>query len=127
MQNELIVRERPNTSREETYSITEEEGGRRLRSTLHGGSRGEEVVILNALIRVYVREMVTESIKRQEEGFRRVDAGILDLQKRIESGQQPDMVDTYSRGIDNLRFVGIPACRDEFARLKPIKVIKWAK
>ncbi len=104
----------------------EEDGGRCIRLTFRAGTRDEQVVILNALLRVNLRGR-EESIRFREEGLRSHENCILELEKRIESGQQPHMVDTYRKGIDELRSIRIPECRAEIARIKQIAVVQWAK
>ena len=67
--------------------VTQEDGERRLRLTFRAGSRAEQVVILNALLRVYLKQGVEDSIKIQEESLRWKENRIVELEKRIESGQ----------------------------------------
>lgn len=110
----------------ENLRITEEEGGRRLRLTFRAGTRDEQVTILNALLRANLQARA-EYVKFREEGLRSHENCVLELEKRIESGQQPNMVDTYQKGIDELRSIRIPECRAEITRLKQFAVIKWAK
>jgi len=106
--------------------VTEEDGGLRLRLTFRAGNRAEQVVILNALLRSTLRSS-EEYIKFREEGLRSYEACIVELEKRIKSGQHRESVDSYRKGIDELRSIRIPECRAEIARLKQLTVIKWAK
>jgi hypothetical protein len=112
---------------EKNLRITEEVEGSRIRFTFRAGTRAEQVVILNALLRVPLRN-TEESIKFLEESIQQNEESIRRLEKRIESGQQPRMIDTYRKGIDDLRSNRIPALRAEIAaRRKQFAVIKWAK
>lgn len=111
----------------ENLRIREEGGGCHLRLTFQAGNHTEQVIILNTLLRVYIRVVATERIQAHEKGIRWEEARILEFEKRIESGQHPDMVDTYRKGIDNVRTIEIPARRAEIARLKQITAIKWAR
>jgi hypothetical protein len=106
---------------------TPESGWRRLRFTFRAGTRAEQVTIINALLRGYLRQSPEDSIKRLEETLRRDEASIADVEERIASGQHPHMVDRYRKGITELRTNRIPATIAEIARLKQITVIKWAK
>jgi hypothetical protein len=106
--------------------ITEEEGGRRLRLTFRAGTREEQVTILNAVLCANLQTNES-AIQYREECIRSFEAGILELEKRIESRQHPDMVETYRKGIDDLRSIQIPEFRAEIARLKQLAVVKWAK
>lgn len=101
-------------------------GGRRLRLTFRDGNRDEQVTILNAVLRVKLR-LEQDSIKGQEEILLWDENRILELEQRIASGQHHESVDSYTKGINDLRCNRIPACRAEIVRLKQIAVIKWAK
>src|SRR5579871_2723111 len=81
--------------------VMEEDGGSRLRLTFQAGTREEQVVILNALLRVKLR-CERECIKDQEGVIRMYEANILDLEQRIASGQHSELVDSYRKGIDDL-------------------------
>jgi hypothetical protein len=107
--------------------VTSEDGERRLRLTFRAGSRAEQVVIINALLRVYLRGSMEGCIKIQEEALRWQENRIVELEKRIASGQFRDFIDSYRQGINDLRTSRIPATRAEIARLKQNSVIKWAK
>lgn len=107
--------------------ITEAEGGRRLRFTFRAGTRAEQVNILNALLRIYLRQARDERIKFHEEILRRDEKCILELEKRIKSSRDPQEVASYQKGINDLRSIHIPARRTEVARWKQVAVIKWAR
>jgi|SRR5579884_1629645 len=105
---------------------TEEDRGQRIRLAFRAGTRAEQVVILNAMLRVLIRGN-EESIKFQEECLRSHEACIVELERRIASGQHRKSEDSYRMGIDELRSIRIPEVRAEIARLKQCRVIKWAK
>jgi hypothetical protein len=110
----------------ENLRVTWDGEGNRLRLKFRAGTRAEQVVILNALLRAYLRA-TGERIKFHEEALRWNENCILELEKRIESGQQRDWDDSHRKGISNLRSNSIPACRAEIARWKQAAVVKWAK
>jgi hypothetical protein len=106
---------------------TPENGGRRLRLTFRAGTRAEQVAIINALLRGYLKQWPEDSIKHLEEALRSDEKCVVDLEERIASGQQPHMVDRYRKGINDLRSKRIPGTIAEIHRLKQVTVIKWAK
>ena len=106
--------------------ITPVPGETRLRLKFRAGSRAEQVAILNSVLRVN-RRFDRKHLQFQEEILHRDEACILDLDKRIESGQHPRMVASYQQSINDLRSIHIPTRRAEIARLKQIAVIRWAK
>lgn len=107
--------------------VTPEGSGHRLRLTFQAGSRTEQVVIINTLLHVYLKQGPEDSIKNQEKTLRWEEDCVVDLEERIKSGQQPHMDDRYRKEINNLRTNRIPARLAEIARLKQVTVIKWAK
>lgn len=110
----------------ENLRIAQEREGNRLRFTFRAGTRAEQVVILKALLEVYVHGY-ERRIQFHEKGLRSHEESIVDLEKRIESRQEPGRVDSYKKEINELRTVDIPACRAEIARLRQIAVIHSAK
>jgi hypothetical protein len=112
---------------EKNLRVTQEDGGRRLRLTFRAGNRAEQVTILNTLLRIYIQWEATDRIKVQEEALRWKEDRIVELEKRIESGQARESADSYRKGINDLRANRIPALRSEIDRLKQVTVIKWAK
>ncbi|HEY7155971.1 MAG TPA: hypothetical protein VH575_18550 [Gemmataceae bacterium] len=109
--------------------VTPEDGGRRLRFKFRAGTRDEQVTILNAFLRdsLHWHDLDGMTLKRREEWLRWSENQILELERRIESGQQPHMVDTYREGINYLRYTRIPELRTDIARRKQYAVVKWAK
>lgn len=106
--------------------ITKEDEGNRLKLTFQGGTRAEQVVILNTLLDVYI-QYKKQKVQYYERGLRSDADCVLELEKRIKSGQHPGMVKTYRKGIEDLRTIHIPATRAEIARLKQIAIIRSAK
>jgi hypothetical protein len=109
--------------------VTPDEGGRRLRFTFRAGTRNEQVIIINAFLRVSLNwhDIGGIDLKWKEECLRMYERNILDLEKRIQSTKDPREAASYQKGIDKMRSVGIPELRAEIARLKQYAVIKWAK
>jgi|SRR5579884_3690466 len=109
--------------------VTPDKGDRLLRFTFRAGKRNEQVTLINAFLRanLHWHDIGGETLKCHEEGLRTCEKSILDLEKRIASGLQPHMVDTYRAGINRLRYTLIPEHRAEIARLKQYAVIKWAR
>jgi hypothetical protein len=104
--------------------VTEEDGQRRLRFTFRAGTRTEQVVILNALLRINLHAE-DGAIKWGEECLRWYDKHISDLEKCIKRGQE---VDTYREAINHIRTIKIPELRDAIdSQKKRLTVIKWAK
>jgi hypothetical protein len=104
--------------------ITEEQSGRCLRFTFHAGSRQEQVVILNALLRV---NLYWHDTKWGEECFRIHQKNILELEKRSKTAQNAQEVASYEKGINELRTTVIPELRSAISREKQFTVMKWAK
>lgn len=106
--------------------VTEEEGGRRLRFSFRAGTRAEQVIIINALLR---ENLSTQegAIKSYEEGIRWNEKTILELEKRIKSIRDPKEAAPCQKRINQMRSSEIPHRRAEIARLKLFTVIKWAK
>lgn len=107
--------------------VKEEDGGRRLRLTFRSGSRAEQVIIINALLRADLQAQ-ERHIKDFEHWIRSHEKDIVHLENRIKWEQKDhDAVASYRKSINDLRSNRIPARRAEIARLKEFKVIKWAK
>lgn len=106
--------------------ITKEDGRRRLRFTFGAGTSAERVIILNALLRASL-SWEEESIKFGEKCIRIHENNILNLEKRIKVGRDPEEIMACEKAIDKLRSVRIPACRADIARRKQFVVSKWAK
>lgn len=106
--------------------VTEEDGQRRLRFTFRAGKRSEQVAILNALLRVNI-SCQEHGIKSQEYNLHVLEDYIPELEKRIESVQFRDSVDSYRKQIDELRSIRIPKVRAEIARMQQFAVIKRAR
>ncbi len=107
--------------------VTWEGEGNRLRLTFQAGRRDEQVVIVNSLLRAYIRRNKDERIKYFEGFISSREKNIVVLEKRIKASRDPQEVASYQKGINDLRSNQIPACRAEIALLKQITVIKWAK
>jgi hypothetical protein len=107
--------------------VTWEGQGNRLRLTFRAGNRAEQVVILNTMLRIYLRQVKDEGIKFDEYFLRQDENTIIEREKRIESGQHHDSVDFDRKLINDLRINRIPARRAEIDREKQITVIKWAR
>jgi hypothetical protein len=107
--------------------VTKEKGGSRLRLTFRAGKRGEQIAILNSLLRYYLRYSVEDNIRIGEKQLRWQENCADELERRINSGQHRESVDSYRKGINDLRSKDIPSLRAELARLKQVSVIKWAK
>lgn len=101
-----------------------EENGRRLRFTFQAGTREEQVIILNALLRACLYWHET-TIKSTEEIIRMLENQILDLQERSKTNTKEAA--SYQEDIHELHTKQIPACRAAIARCKQFAVIKWAK
>lgn len=107
--------------------ISEEDGGRRLRFTFRAGKRSEQVIILNALLRINLHAH-DGTIKWGEECFRIHKKGILELEERIKYARNPQEAATYQEGIEEIRSIRIPELRDAInSQKKRLTVIKWAK
>jgi len=105
-----------------------QDGERRLRVTFRAGTRAEQVVIINALLREYIKGDREQRIKGIEEALRLEEKIATDLEARIESGKEErKSVDEYQKQINSLRTNRFPALRAEIARVKQIAIIKWAK
>jgi hypothetical protein len=104
-------------------------GGRLLHFTSRDGKRNEQATIINAFLRanLHWHDLGGRSIKRLEDHLRWTEDRILDLEKRIESGQYPNMIDKYREAINSTRYTGIPLIRAEIARLKQYGVVRWAR
>jgi hypothetical protein len=107
--------------------VVKEKGECRLRLTFRAGKRGEQVAILNSLLRYYLRYSVEDDIRIGEKQPLWQENCADELERRINSGQHPESVDSYRKGINELRSIVIPSLRAELARLKQVSVIKWAK
>jgi hypothetical protein len=106
--------------------ITWEGEGNRLKIRFRAGNRVEQVTILNAVLRSYVRS-AKEHQERLEECLREDEKRVLDLEKCMKSTRDPRDIAEYQKGIDNLRSNWIPKRRAEIARYKQLAVVKWAK
>jgi hypothetical protein len=109
--------------------VTPGEGDRLLSFTFLAGKRNEQVTIINAFLRanLHWHDLDGKAIQRGEQSVRTAEAGIRDLEQRIQSGQQPHMVDEYREHINRLRHTLIPELRAEIARMKQYAVLKWAR
>lgn len=106
--------------------VTEEREVRRIRLTFRAGTRDEQVVILNALLRVDLFWQESD-IPWGEECLRNYEKNILELEQRIKSSRNPREAASYQKDIDDLRTIHIPELRAAIAREKLYVVVKWAK
>lgn len=111
---------------EKNLRVTPESGGRRLRLTFRAGTRTEQVVILNAFLRVYFRMVVAKRIQSREEGIRIMEAGNPRLAKDIKETRNPNSLQRYLQHWENGK-VAEADFRAEIARLKQVAVTRWAK
>lgn len=106
--------------------VTPDEGERRIRFTFRGGTRIEQMVILNALLRNNLHAY-DDTIKWSEEVIRIYEKNILELEERIKSAPESEVA-SYRKGIDDLRSFRIPELRAEIdSQKKRLTVIKWAR
>jgi hypothetical protein len=104
-----------------------QDGEHRLRVTFRAGNRAEQVVIINALLREYLKG-VERQIKAVEFALREEEKIIAQNEKLIARGTEDrKSVEDYRKQNNNLRTNQLPARRAEIARLKQNTVIKWAK
>lgn len=106
--------------------ITDGDEGRRLRVTLRSGSRAEQAIIINALLRADLQGK-EDRIKDLEGCIRSHEESITELEKRIKVGLFRESHDSYRKSINNLRSNRIPSLRTEIARLKQLTVVRWAR
>jgi hypothetical protein len=111
---------------EKNIRITEEDGGRRLRLTFRAGTRAEQVVIINTLLRYYLRQGVDWRIPGIELALRPIVEGAPRIAKLIKEEQDPVRLARWQKGAEDA-IVREADLRDELARLKQVAVIKWAK
>ncbi len=104
--------------------ITEEEGGRHLRFTFRAGNRDEQVVILNALLRVYLRSEA-EQVEFHERFLPAMASGP-QLAKLLKEEKNPDNLKRLQKQAEETK-ARAADIRTEIARLKQVAVIKWAK
>jgi hypothetical protein len=107
------------------FRIANEDGGTRLRVTFRGGDRQEQVVMINALLRSYMREH-GKYLRRHEEILRRYEKGLPKLIKLVDSPPDPRQVDCNKKELAVLR-AELPKKRALVAACKQVAVIKWAK
>ena len=106
------------------FRVVPDEGSR-LRLTFQAGDRTEQAAILNTLLRTYLRPY-GEKRQRLEKNLRYMEAGVPELIKVIESGENPRQEECNRKELERLQ-ANIPGRRAEIARLKQITVIRWAK
>ncbi len=110
---------------EKKFRITEEEGGRHLRLIFRAGSRAEQVVIINALLRTYL-ELMAKQRKLVEMSLQSVEESVPRLEKAVTTLTDPVVLDRYQKALASAPSQ-IAKDRAELGRRKQIKVIKWAK
>jgi hypothetical protein len=105
------------------------DGERLLRLTFRAGKRDEQVAIINAFLRasLFQQDPYGKLLKGTEEAIHVFEEDIIDLERRIKSGQTPEMVPEYREGIQWLLNTRIPEFRAEIARMKQYGVIRWAR
>ncbi len=102
------------------------DGEHRLRVTFRAGTRAEQVVIINALLREYLKG-VERQIKAVEFALREEEKTIARNEMLIARGTEDrKSVEEYRKQNNNLRTNQLPARRAQIARLKQNTVIKWA-
>jgi hypothetical protein len=107
--------------------VTKEDGLRRLRLTFRAGTRAEQVVILNALLRVNLHAG-DGTIKWGEECLRMHEKDIRRLEMLITRNPNPQETAAYQKWIDELSSSRIPELRAAIdSQKKRLTVIKWAK
>lgn len=111
---------------QETMRVTAEKDGRRLRFTFHAGNRAEQVVVINALLRQYIRSIVTEPARNYEKFIHDNEEAAPNVAKLIKEERdvntrmqyQAQRAASLARGEE---------FRAELVRFKQVSVIKWAK
>jgi len=81
--------------------VKEEQDGRRLRLTFQAGSRAEKAVILNALLRAYIRLTVTEKIQNHEKCIRNMEKGKPRLAKLLKEERNANNLERWQKGLDD--------------------------
>lgn len=105
--------------------VRAEEGGRRLRLIFQAGNRAEQVIILNTLLRIYMR-LERKALSQIENGPRKIEEGMPKLEELIKNERNPVLLAEMKKQLESSPS-RIAKLRAEVARLKQIVVIKWAK
>jgi hypothetical protein len=110
---------------ERDFRVKEEGGGRRLRFTFRAGTRAEQVVLINALLRSY-HNGVTQSIKDDEEFLNKFEGKAKEWAEASKEERDPTKKAELQDMAEGM-IKKIAPVRAEVDRAKQIKVIKWAK